>query len=78
MLRSLTGEGMISMQGLEISRSYFNEFGMPMLAEGFSEISQYLCCGMFGSGSECLGYDDEESRDHDFEPGFMILFLVRT
>lgn len=73
MLRSLTGEGMISMQGLEISRSYFNEFGMPMLAEGFSEISQYLCCGMFGSGSECLGYDDEESRDHDFEPGFMIL-----
>ncbi len=61
------------MQGLEISRSYFNEFGLPMLAEGFFEISQYLCCGMFGSGSECLGYDDEESRDHDFEPGFMIL-----
>ncbi|MBQ6376391.1 MAG: DUF4037 domain-containing protein [Lachnospiraceae bacterium] len=61
------------MNGLALSKQYFEEYGLPMLKEQFPEVLPNLACGLFGSGSECLGYDDELSRDHDFEPGFLIL-----
>ena len=60
------------MKGLEICRAYFEEFGYPMLKEQFPEVLPYLAAGLCGSGSECFGFDDEVSRDHDFEPGFCI------
>ena len=62
------------MNGLEISRAYFEQHGMPMLKEQFPDLLPQLAAGLAGSGSECFGYDDELSRDHDFEPGFC-LFL---
>lgn len=61
------------MNGLEISRAYFDAYGMPMLEEKFPELLPYVAAGLFGSGSECFGFDDELSRDHDFDPGFMLL-----
>ena len=60
------------MQGLELSRRYFEEFGAPMLHARFPEWEDKLAVGLVGSGSECLGFDDEISQDHDFEPGFCI------
>ena len=62
------------MNGLELSRAYFEAHGRPMLEQQFPELLPFLAAGIFGSGSECFGYDDEISRDHDFEPGFC-LFL---
>jgi len=62
------------MKGIEISRAFFEEYGLPMLENGFPHLLPFLSAGLFGSGSECFGFDDEISRDHDFEPGFC-LFL---
>jgi hypothetical protein len=61
------------MNGLELSERFYLEYGKPMLEEQFPELLPYLAAGLFGSGSECFGFDDETSRDHDFEPGFLLL-----
>lgn len=61
------------MKGIDIAQAYFEEFGMPLLQEQFPDLLPVVSAGLFGSGSECFGYDDELSRDHDFDPGFMLL-----
>ena len=60
------------MKGIELSKAFYEEYGKPMLENEFSDILKYLAIGLFGSGSECFGFDDEVSTDHDFEPGFCI------
>ena len=62
------------MKGLELSRKYYEEYGKPMLKNEFPEIESLITVGLVGSGSDCYGYDDDISHDHDFEPGFC-LFL---
>ena len=60
------------MKGLEIARAYYETYGKEMLQSQFSQVLPYLAIGLVGSGSECYGYDDQTSRDHDFEPAFCI------
>ena len=60
------------MKGIELSKAFYAQYGKPMLEEGFTDILPFLAVGLFGSGSECFGFDDAVSADHDFEPGFCI------
>ena len=60
------------MNGLKLAKAYYESYGRPMLEEQFAEILPKLACGLCGSGSECFGFDDAVSEDHDFEPGFLI------
>ncbi|MBR0542306.1 MAG: DUF4037 domain-containing protein [Clostridia bacterium] len=62
------------MKGIEIAKSFYEEHGKAMLHEQFPEYESLIAVGLVGSGSECFGFDDEISRDHDFEAGFC-LFL---
>lgn len=58
--------------GLELSEAYYNTYGRSMLSEKFPEYQQFAAVGLVGEGSECLGFDDIFSEDHDFGPGFCI------
>ena len=60
------------MQGLELSRRYYEEFGLPMIKEQFAEYENRIAVGLAGMGSDCFGFDDEISRDHDFGAGFCL------
>ena len=58
------------MKGLELSRLYYEEFGAKMISEQFPDFKDRIATGLCGEGSECFGYDDDVSRDHDFGPKF--------
>ncbi len=60
------------MQGLDICRAFFEEYGRPMLREQFADYENRIAAGVCGSGSECFGFDDDVSRDHDFFAGFAL------
>ena len=75
--RSPTRLRMRYMRGIELSRRYFEEYGVPMIKNTFSDIEDLLACGIVGEGSECLGCDDEISRDHDFCTGLYRVDLAR-
>ncbi len=60
------------MNGLDLSRAFYLEYGKPMLEAQFPDVMDRIAVGLAGEGSECLGFDDEISRDHDFEPGFCL------
>ncbi len=66
------------MNGLELSERFYTDCVKPMLSEQFLDILPYLAVGLFGSGSECFGFDDGVSTDHDFEPGVCILLPDET
>lgn len=58
--------------GLSLCRAYYEEVGRPALQSQFAAVWDHIAAGLVGEGSECLGFDDEVSRDHDWGPSFCL------
>ena len=56
------------MKGMELARLYYEEVCKPVVEKEAGELTGRTAVGLVGEGSECYGYDDEISRDHDFGP----------
>lgn len=51
--------------GLELGRE-LSHYVAQDVELNLPDISPYICLALVGTGSECLGYDDAVSEDHDF------------
>lgn len=60
------------MKALELSQQYWNEIAKPSLAQRYPALMQNLAVGLVGNGSECFGYDDAQSMDHDWGVDFFL------
>jgi len=60
------------MTGLGLSREYFANTAAPKFDAAFPDLAARAAAGLVGNGSECFGYDDEISRDHDWGVDFFI------
>lgn len=58
--------------GLELCRRYYEEYGRPMIAEKFRAYESVIAVGLVGKGSDCFGFDDFLSHDHDYGPRFVM------
>ncbi len=60
------------MKGLELSEKFYLTYGKSAIQNEFPDFFEKMAIGLVGEGSECFGFDDVISQDHDFEPGFCI------
>ncbi|WP_320006605.1 DUF4037 domain-containing protein [Maridesulfovibrio sp.] len=60
------------MKGLELSKEFYRRCAAPMMEKVLADILDQLAVGLVGEGSECFGFDDEHSIDHDWGPAFCV------
>ena len=56
----------------EGSRNFYDNIIAPMIREKFAGYEDRIAVGIVGEGSDCFGYDDFISRDHDFGTGVVM------
>ena len=64
--------------GYQMFEDFYYEHGEPMLFTKFPEYIDKIAIGKVGEGSECFGFDDTASLDHDFGPGFCMWVTQKT
>lgn len=58
--------------GLKLARAFWTQMGKPMIAARYPQYAGRIAAGLVGHGSECYGFDDAYSQDHDFGPRFCL------
>jgi len=56
------------MKGLDLALGYYTDVILPAFSTRFPDVLDNLAFGLVGPGSECYGFDDVVSRDHDWGP----------
>ena len=64
--------------GLSLAREYYEVYGKTMIREQFPDYEGKIAVGLAGRGSDCFGYDDAASRDHDWGPDFCMWVTDET
>lgn len=64
--------------GRQMFEDFYYEYGEPMLQKKFPAFLDKIAIGKVGEGSDCFGFDDEISLDHDFGPGFCMWVTKAT
>ncbi len=54
---------------IEKNRKFYEKYVAGLIHEKFPDYENRIAVGIAGEGSDCFGYDDEISRDHDFGTG---------
>ncbi|MCR4612007.1 MAG: DUF4037 domain-containing protein [Lachnospiraceae bacterium] len=62
-------------RAIDSSRRFYENQVAPMIKREFSQYEDRIAVGIVGEGSDCFGYDDFVSRDHDFGTG-VVLWLT--
>lgn len=65
-------------KSIDICKAFFEELFVPVIERDSFEYKDKIAAGLVGRGSDCFGYDDEISRDHDWGPGFQIYVTKDT
>ncbi|WP_258926924.1 DUF4037 domain-containing protein, partial [Bifidobacterium breve] len=62
----------VGISGLKLARAFWTQVGKPMLSTKYPQYVSRIAVGLVGHGSECYGFDDAYSQDHDFGPRFCL------
>ena len=54
---------------IEKNRRFYEKYVKGLIHTKFGQFEDRIAVGIAGEGSDCFGYDDEISRDHDFGTG---------
>ena len=58
--------------GLGLCKRYYETYVEPMLKKEFAPYLDQMTIGLAGEGSDCFGFDDAISADHDYGPDVCI------
>lgn len=62
---------------LESCQEFYEQYGKMMIHEHFPEYENRIAVGLVGEGSDCFGFDDIISTDHDYAIGFCMWLTER-
>lgn len=66
------------MTGTALAEAYYETYGRAMIHEKFPEYEDRIAVGLAGEGSDCFGWDDSFSEDHDWGPDLCMWVTRQT